>query len=269
MNLREDILLLNTLMNNNDFIKKIELATYFNSNEDIYAYLKYMNIKGHNVLTVTGSGDQTLYSILLGAINIDTFDINRLSYYILELKIAAIKALKQEEYISYFPVIDNKKENYSLKAYKRIRDYLELNAKIFWDYLYHFYGPDHIDKMRCDERVIVYENPYFSEENYDILKNKIDNVPVNYYDCDLRYLSESIKKSKYSAIILSNIFDYMHYSQKNAVDNYYKFLDKEINPLLVSHGNCMAYYSFNNDYNYLKKLNRYPMKDGNYFCFYK
>src|SRR5574344_2777305 len=105
MDLTIDIIKVDKAITSYSVMSRLDLSTYFNSNEDIYAYLKYMPVKDKNVLTVTGSGDQILYSILLGARNVDNFDINFLSYYMLELKLAAIKVLDVKEYLNFFPVV--------------------------------------------------------------------------------------------------------------------------------------------------------------------
>ena len=65
------------------------------------------------VLCVIGSGDQLLNILLSKPDKVDAFDISVFPRYFLELKIAAIKTLSREEYISFFiDDIDHRKEDY-------------------------------------------------------------------------------------------------------------------------------------------------------------
>ena len=65
------------------------------------------------VLCVIGSGDQLLNILLSKPDKVDAFDISVFPRYFLELKIAAIKTLSREEYISFFiDDIDYRKEDY-------------------------------------------------------------------------------------------------------------------------------------------------------------
>ena len=57
--------------------------TYLYSNENVTAYLKYLKFLEKNiVLTILGSGDQAFSLALKGFNKIDTFDINKLSEYL-------------------------------------------------------------------------------------------------------------------------------------------------------------------------------------------
>lgn len=66
--------------------------------------MPYFDINNGNVLTVCGSGDQVLSSILYGAKKVDTFDSNKLAYYNLKLKLAVLKTLEYEEFINFYSI---------------------------------------------------------------------------------------------------------------------------------------------------------------------
>ncbi len=55
----------------------------------------------NTILIVTGSGDQILEAILLGASRVQAFDINKLAKYGCVLKIASIKALEYDEFVDF------------------------------------------------------------------------------------------------------------------------------------------------------------------------
>lgn len=79
--------------NKNDSIKYADFSEfspcYKFSNENLAAYYDKFNnsIDNGRILTVCGSGDQVLSSILYGAKSIDCFDSNYLTYYGMMLKI--------------------------------------------------------------------------------------------------------------------------------------------------------------------------------------
>ena len=53
--------------------------TYYKVNEDLKSLFTKEMFEGKNVLSVMGSSDQPITSMYLGAENVDTFDMNRLS----------------------------------------------------------------------------------------------------------------------------------------------------------------------------------------------
>ena len=75
---------------------------YRMTNENLNALNKIIDVKGKDVLTVCGSGDQYLNFILRGAENVDVFDINKLTEYYLILKITAILVLSLEDFKKFF-----------------------------------------------------------------------------------------------------------------------------------------------------------------------
>ena len=75
---------------------------YTFTTENISGYINYFDFNNKNLLTVGSSGDQVLNALLSEPEKIDAFDISIFPRYFLELKIAAIKTLTREEYISFF-----------------------------------------------------------------------------------------------------------------------------------------------------------------------
>lgn len=222
--------------------------TYLNSNENISEYIGEFNIRGGNVLTVAASGDQALYSVLSGAKKIDVFDVNKIAYYIFSLKLAAIKGLSREDYLSYFPTPHTSRLSLSIfkkKVYDEFKDNLEGNAREYWDTLYELIkNPREFKKFSINVYVsqIKQRIPYYSKYNYDRLQSNLKTCNINYYEANLLNLPDEIKinKNGYDAILLSNIYDYLPHSE----DDYIKFLNQEIAPLLKERGKCLAYYEF-------------------------
>lgn len=71
------------------------------SNENGKAKNNIFNYEGKKVLCPTASGDQYLTAKFYNAKEIITYDINKLTKYITDLKIASIKALDYEEFLLF------------------------------------------------------------------------------------------------------------------------------------------------------------------------
>ena len=165
-------------------------------------------------LSVIGSGDQIINSILLGAKEIDAFDISRFPKYFLDLKLAAIKLLSYEEYVEFF----FGKNVFDKKNYNRIVDSLEGDSKIFWSLIANtrmfsktpqpkeVYNSSLFTGEIIPQRVIRL-NPYLEKESYNRLKHLIDEVRIHYITGNILHLGEKIKKD-YDFVNLSNICMY-------------------------------------------------------------
>lgn len=187
-------------------------AVYKISNERIQDYEKYLR-KRNKVLSVIGSGDQILNCILNGTKNIDAFDISVFPKYFLELKMAAIKALTVDEYIDFFYEVTNRDEVYE-DMYYRIAVYLENDICEFWDSLFNFFEWKEIynSTMFSSEPNIasnaINQNKFLqSEEEYNRLREELDNVKITYYEGDILELSSYLRDS-YDLVYLSNIVYY-------------------------------------------------------------
>ena len=68
---------------------------YASSNEDLKSLFSSFDIKGKNVLSVLASGDQVFHPCSRGAMMVDYFDINKLSYYYFYLRLWNIRYNKK------------------------------------------------------------------------------------------------------------------------------------------------------------------------------
>lgn len=191
-------------------------AVYKISNERIQDYEKYLR-KRNKVLSVIGSGDQILNCILNGTKDIDAFDISVFPKYFLELKMAAIKALTIDEYIDFFYEVTNRDEVYE-DMYYRIAIYLGNDICEFWDSLFNFFEWKEIynSTIFSSEPNIasnaINQNKFLqSEEEYNRLREELDNVKISYYEGDILELSSYLRES-YDLVYLSNI---VYYCNKN------------------------------------------------------
>lgn len=214
--MEKEIILLKKIMNKKnkyEFRDKKFYWLYPFTNENIGGYYNRLDFENKNVLTVTSSGDHILNAILLGANEINAFDINPLAKYYVALKIAALKSLNLDQFISFLYNKNIFKQEESYLNYKiylyRIREYLDTKSKIFCDYMFENYTTKEIYKSKLfsknflNIRGLIEANPYLNEENFKKLKKIIENVVINYFDSDLKNIPEL--KRKFDIIILSNI----------------------------------------------------------------
>ena len=86
--------------------------------------------EGESIMAITSGACNVLGFLLFNPGIIYSCDINPTQSYLLELKIAAIKTLTFDEFISFagLKVYENR-----LKLYERIKPFLSQDASIFWD----------------------------------------------------------------------------------------------------------------------------------------
>lgn len=225
---------------------------YIMTTENIDGYYKNFDFKNKTVLTVTSSYDHALNAILYGAKKVKTFDINRLSYYIANLKLAAVKTLDYNEYIEYF--LSNQAFNY--KTYKKIQTNLNKKVAKYFDKIYKYFE---YNGKAIKESFLFHhghknykeDNTYLlNENNYKTLKKKIKNIEVEFINTSILKIVKQTKKDKYDIIILSNISDYAkNIFKKNYLKQYFNFIKKDIIKILKSDGKIqVAYiYDYGND----------------------
>jgi len=236
------------------------------TNEDITAFFHHLQNK-KNVLTVIGSGNQTLNGILAGTRNFDCFDISIYPQYYLYLQIASILALSKEEYLKYY-LSHDKEELFSDYFYDKISLHLKGNYKQFWDTLYMFdEGIDIYDSLLfrhdvCHKNVVIERNPYLQDNNYDKLKHilKTENININTIVTDIMKTKYT---KQYDLINLSNILSYNFSIFKH--QQYIDYLKNNLN--LNKNGEIINYFytmdeESENIYNELLQPNGYVENVG-------
>ena len=237
---------------NNNFSKYSQV--YLFSNENLRDYYKLFDFKGKNVLTVAGSGDQVFSSILYGSKFVDCFDINKLTYYNIGLKMACIKSLEYNEFLAFysfrqdFSYLEQLYSQVSLNfCSKKMKCFWDNIIDIFFENLKYFYLDNNLDLDLVKRRI-----PYLDKENYYKLKNLINNI-IKFKNTDVFGLNNINKK--YDFINFSNIFYYV--DEKN----YIEFLKNIYRNNLNEDGFLVFNYFWDNykldvnDYLLLKDLN--------------
>lgn len=218
---------------------------YIMTTENIDGYYKYFDFNNKKVLVPTSSFDHALNAILNGASEVDTFDINRLSFYISNLKLAAVKSLTYDEYISFF-LSDNP---FKYEIYIKICQYLDNDVIDYFNEIYkHFkYNGKTIKEsflFHHGHKNIIKDNTYLLKNNYDILKEKVKNTKIVFINTSLLKLKKKINK-KYDLIFLSNISDYAKSLFKdNYLKKYFNFIKNNIAKLLNENGIVQLAYIY-------------------------
>lgn len=204
---------------------------YKSSNERLSNINKYLKNR-KNILTVISSGDQIINSILEGITNIDAFDISHFPKYFLFLKLAAIKKLNREEYIDFFFESPTTSEIYD-DLYDLIREDLSKENKYFWDSLFNYfdwydiYNSTLFSSEFMSKKIILEENNYLDENNYNKLKQIIDSVNFRLYTGNILELN-NLYNREYDIIYLSNIINYVNKKDYKELLNKFDLREKGI-----------------------------------------
>ena len=106
---------------------------YLNSSDNVRMAVMGNVKPNSSVLTVAGGGAYMFDSILNGATKIVNYDINSIQYYVLCLKIWAMKQLEYADYLNFLTSFNSSFLNH--KILRRVIDnYQECAAYPFWDY---------------------------------------------------------------------------------------------------------------------------------------
>lgn len=214
------------------------------TNEAINLYYKYFKLD-ENVLTVAASGDQLLHAILQGCKHATIFDINKLTKYYVNLKIAAVKALTLEEFMEFFinktGTLSFPTLNYSI--FKKIESYLSDEDREYWNLFYQYiYIESMEEKKKYFQAYFDYKNcDYLIYENYIHLKQNINECEIDpFINCDLLFLDKYLN-SNYDTMFLSNIGDYID-------DKIYfkEYIEKKLSKYLTKQGKIIYGYSWIN-----------------------
>ena len=185
---------------------------YKTSNERLRKLVKYY-IGRKRILSVISSGDQILNTILFDPKVIECFDISSFPKYFLYLKMASVKALDRKEYLDFFFNSITTSEIYD-DYYDRIRIHLDSDNLTFWDSLFDYFDwIDIYNSLLFSHEVYssndaIRKNIYLDEDNYILLKNKIDKPTIITHQGDIMDLSNELKEEPDLAYF-SNIIYYV------------------------------------------------------------
>ncbi len=198
--------------------------------ENINGYLSLYDLKNRNVLTVGSSSDQIINSFVMGAKEVDSFDINPFTEYYFNLKKAGIMELDLYEFNTFFSLVNNsrllfKNENaFNRELFNKLSKSMDGETLIFWNSLYKEYSPLQIRKrlFSNDEfptKVLKRMNAYLDEEKYIKLKHTINSLNPKFYNYSLNEISKHLTDN-YDYILLSNISHYLFIMYNNSLNSF-------------------------------------------------
>ena len=166
-------------------------------------------------MTVLASGDQAFHCMEKGAINIDCFDINKLTYYYFILRIWLIK------YNDLYYVDEDNILYEASKLLKRILPETdnEKKAYLFWKLLL-----KEINDIGVLFRHVGLYNGIYSLEK---IKKFVSNNAIPFHNID--FLEEEVNwNNTYDVLILSNIHEYADINRMRIyVNNIYNLLEDD------------------------------------------
>ena len=183
---------------------------YSFTTENIAGYMDELDLTNKKIITVTGSSDHIINAILKGCLNITTFDINPYAKYYMDLKISALKELSYQEFLDF--LLYDSEKSFSFEIISKLN--MEDESKMFWlkelakndndglkvkhSNLFNLEYFDVQNKIAC--------NLYLNQDNYDIIKKKLEFVKINFIESNLKNLEIN---DHYDYMFLSNISDYI------------------------------------------------------------
>ncbi len=194
-----------------------ESFIYKKTNEKLNEFIDLL-LNKDKVLSVIGSGDQILNTLLTKPSKIDAFDISVFPKFFLKLKIASIKSLSRDEYIKFFfsTTETGLDEYYDDLYFDKIRKELDSETEDFWTYLFQYndwydiYNSTLFSSESVIEEQALVQNKYLENDEYYKLREILQNAEINYIESNLLDLRIN---DTYDLIYLSNILEYVKKSE--------------------------------------------------------
>lgn len=191
---------------------------YIYATEKVSNYYNLLHLKNKRILSVVGSGDQIINAYFYGAKEVVGFDINKYSYFILEIKFVAIVSLKRVEFLKYFGTnMSNGDFNYNL--YSKLKNKLSVKTRNFFDSIYkefNYNGKKIIKsqyfRQRSMFKYLAQDINFYLKNDKEYLKcrNIIKNKDIKFYHLDINNISSDKElKGNFDIINLSNVLNYL------------------------------------------------------------
>ena len=208
---------------------------YYWTNENIDHYLGMNNLKNmHSALTVAGTGDHAFNLVVHGISEIDTFDINKLTeYLVFGLKRTMIDVYGYYEFLAMQNLIADPQISLDdlTDIISGLTFHMDTKYRIFWreiiDYNYKLQKKNGTNLNLIHMLYVgvfawnfhINNNTYlYDEYMYEDFRNKLGKANITFKGVDALDLSKAYKGKKYDIIMLSNILDYANATWGNNWD---------------------------------------------------
>ena len=251
---------------------------FSNTCENLEEVEKIINYNNKSILVPLSSGDQYLFSLYKNASNVTTYDINKLTKYYANLKIAAIKTFDNLNDFIPFLITDRVQLFDTKKEYiYKVLDNLDKDDLYFWKNYLLKTSKIQMKKLvtnktnRFDLEYIKCGLPFYSDNNeYKKLKNKLKKpkfINTDLYDIT-NVLDEYFDVIDLSNIISTDICNNMYDDIYSDVDiNWENVLKNIISKHLNKNGSMIVDYTYDtNDksgFCILESAKEYKIKSKN------
>lgn len=208
---------------------------YFHTNENLKKCLENLDFNKERALSVMASGDQTFNFIYLGVKQIDTFDVNVLTYFVYHLRRAifltyGFERSSEIEDLFWFSFTNPKK---LLEILITLRPFMSDDVYAFFEevlnynyYLYainrNFDGNNFAALCKCsrDKKLNLYNR---SKKGFQRLQDNLDDFFVNFKNEDIVNMPRNLE-GEYGLMHFSNIAEY--YIRNNGEDSFMQLMNK-------------------------------------------
>jgi len=230
--------------------------------ENVGGYMAKLDFRGKNVLSVCGSCDQAVNAYLAGAKEVVLFDLNFLSAFFADLKLAAIKSMEFEEFKKFFFRFsesgrDLNKSALNFEIYSNLRPDLNQQSRSFFDSCYLRFDFDGFAFRNSGifnnsydlNHLKIKINPYLqSEAKYLAAKDAVGNKSVLWLQSDVIELEKNLPvDEKFDLVLLSNISDYaksIFEGNENYLELFCNSIVSQLRPHLTENGGICAAYVY-------------------------
>ena len=232
----------------NNFGKNVNIPTM--TQENLRGYFKHIN-NFSSALCPASSGDIVLNCVAYGSRHITVFDKNPLAIYLTKLKLAAV-VLQLDDFINFF---SRGSGFLYYGTYLKLVDYLEDDAREFWDAFYTMCHNNNTDAAGSklfapspyDIDTTLEANRYLDTDVYYQMRYTVGHCTYDFAICALTdIISEVNNGTRYNVAIFPNVMDYIYTSFGNerwrCIQALDKFVDNVLNFIMAFDGEvCYAY----------------------------
>lgn len=234
---------------------------YFFSNENIKGYIDAAAPKkDQRALSVLSSGDHAFNLIAKGVLNVDTFDLNKLTeYYALGLKFALISKCNYNDfldtYYNLFSLFTSTEQ--ILSNISDLLPHMDEKYREYWQEIQNFYYKDtkqcikkyNLFQAIAKEELDIFKarnyNEYLlNQKNYELFKANLMQTNITFTHANALEIPKKFN-GQYDYILLSNILDYIYLNwgcgwDINKLNNFIETLK----PLIRENGIIFLHYCF-------------------------
>ena len=234
-----------------DFQKYSRL--YHIATEDIPSYTNQMDSNFTTTLTIGGSGDQGIASVIKGAKDVYFFDINKVDMYFLSLKKVAMENLRRKDFLDFL-IAEHTGIIMNYRLYQKIQERIPLPIRVFWDIIYEYFEYDNEiiseELFRSPKKHASFAGTvnhyYCNNQIYYDTQEKVKQSRWHFIEGDFYSLGKNIPDGiTFDSMILSNIYEYLNFGINMNPENamkYVQFIKNVLLPKLNPSGNMIVSY---------------------------